>query len=94
VARRDWTSSCGSSRLRRPKDSLNESGERSFRGQVREPRAAWPREVLPAFALRQGEEQIGQGDVGLEPGQQAVAAPMATRAFDADDGMRKLAERM
>jgi hypothetical protein len=26
VARRAWTSSCGSSRLRRPKDSLNESG--------------------------------------------------------------------
>jgi hypothetical protein len=31
-------------------------------------RAAWPREVPPALALRQRHERVGQGDVSHEPG--------------------------
>jgi hypothetical protein len=70
----------------------------SFRDQVHEPRAAWPREIASAFALRQGEEQVGQGDVRAEPRQKAVTAiasgPIASRAFDAHDVQGELAERM
>jgi hypothetical protein len=46
----------------------------SFRDQVRVPRAAWPRKVPPAGALRQGDEQIGQGDVRAESLHQVVTA--------------------
>ena len=73
------------------------SGSLARLGQVREPRAAWPREVPPAFALRQGHEQVGQGDVLAESPHQAIRAvasgPIATLALDADDVQGKLAER-
>ncbi len=49
------------------------------RRQVREPRAAWARKNPPALALRQGDEQIGQSDVGPEPRQQAVTAARSQR---------------
>jgi len=45
-----------------------------------------------------GDEQIGQGDVGPKPRQQAVTAvaPSSTAAlaFDANDVQGELAERM
>jgi hypothetical protein len=58
----------------------------------------WPREVLSALKCRQGNEQIGQGDVGPEPRHQAVEAvapgSTAALALDADDVQGKLAERV
>jgi hypothetical protein len=58
-------------------------------------RAAWLREVRSTLACRQGDEQIGQGDVGPKPHNQAVEtiAPGSTTAlaFNADDVQRKLA---
>jgi hypothetical protein len=56
--------------------------------QIREPHAAWSREVPPALAFRQGEEQIGQGDVCPEPSHKSVTAisrPIAPLAFNAHD---------
>ncbi len=50
--------------------------------------------MLSAFAGRQGEEQIGQGDVGAEPRHEAVTAvasrPIATLAVDTNDVQGKL----
>jgi hypothetical protein len=66
--------------------------------QVREPRAAWAREVLSAVALGQRHQNVGQGRVRAEPREQAIKtiAPrsLATRAVDADDGQGELAERV
>jgi len=63
--------------------------------QVREPGAAWPREVTSAFACSQSHENIWQNCVSAEPRQQAVMAvasrSTATLAFDADDVQRKFA---
>ena len=51
----------------------------------------------PALALRQGHEQIGQGDVCAESLHQAAKAiasgSIAALAFDADDVQGELAER-
>ena len=66
------------------------SGSLGVRGEVREPDVR--------RAGRQGEEQIGQGDVGPEPRDHTVTAvasgSIATRAFDADDVQGKFAQRM
>jgi hypothetical protein len=65
--------------------------------QVREPRAAWPREVLSAFALRQLHENVRARRVGAESLDQARlgVAPGSAAAFavDVDDVQGKLAER-
>jgi hypothetical protein len=67
-------------------------------GQIREPRAAWARETLSAFACGQRHQNVGQSRVRAEPREQAVEAiasgPIATRAIYANDGQGKLAERM
>jgi hypothetical protein len=62
--------------------------------QIREPRAARLREVTPPFVRGQGHEQIGQGDVGPEPGQPAITAvaagSIAARATPAWVGVQSL----
>ena len=49
------------------------------------------------LALREGDEQIGQGDVRPEPRHQPLLAvacgSAAALAFDTHDGMRELAKR-
>jgi hypothetical protein len=42
--------------------------------QVWDPRAAWAREILPAIAGGDGDEQSEQDDVGPDPRHQAVTA--------------------
>jgi hypothetical protein len=49
-------------------------------GQVREPRPAWPREILSAVALGQRHQNVRQGRVRAEPREQAVktiSSPLA-----------------
>jgi hypothetical protein len=50
-----------------------------FRRQVREPRAAGPREILPSLACGQRREDVGQGDVGPEPRLKPVTAQLLAR---------------
>jgi hypothetical protein len=50
-----------------------------FRRQVREPRAAGPKEILPSLACGQRREDVGQGDVGPEPRLKPVTAQLLAR---------------
>jgi hypothetical protein len=50
-----------------------------FRREVREPRAAGPREILPSLACGQRREDVGQGDVGPEPRLKPVTAQLLAR---------------
>jgi hypothetical protein len=86
----------------RERQRVADSGDRAALGLAGprsvKPRAAWPREVRSSGARGQLYEQIGQGDVGPEPLDQALTAVVpgstAALAIDANDGMRELAKRM
>jgi len=65
------------------------------RRHVSEPRAARLREITSSSARRQGDEQIGQGDVRVEAldeaGEAIASGAAATLAVDPDDGQGKSA---